>query len=756
MPNWFAIENNHDVINELEGSQDIVENQNIWVNGNDVEIVEADPNKDFIKNMGQEFKNKYWENFDIDKFNDIANNIIAELIKEFWADKSFEIFQQYWKESISNIIDNYYDIFSESRHIIICKDIIERHLKMKIKNKEEEWKNKEEEWKNKEENKIKEQEEERKTQEEEWKNKETIELQKEKLDGLYEKNISDKFKWSDEELITFQQKTIEDQSTKWVDIIGKLKEKAFDVETYFRYLFTAQKLIADNEAPIENKYKFVKTFNELNKSLDIDIQLEMEAYSVNEKRKLDINTFSTKRSISLVDVAEGERILDNKDFQKFKDSPNYNIENLNLGKNKKSILKLYSKDKKNLNQIMDYINDDWSINEQKIDEIIKNPNKKAETVENLNNQIKKSLEIYQQDLQEKTEQKIKERIVSNCVKSVASIFNQTTENMENFAKDFKIDSKNWINFDAENQEIYIKWDINWKHVGIYYNIQTWVVEMDDFMWYDTDENGWTYMIWKENGKREKLKFNLPKYSELLAQAKKIDLWEIIKKSDDITDYEKNLWSRLDNKISSEFKNQAILKYYVEKFNEKNIAEQSILEDVFSSRGNYDNSIINFDQKTIISKDLNTNWHDLMEVVFNTLEWNVNTNENKMDADNLRRFRDCISKFNMIINTNQVKNWLSWEPLLWLFDDNTMKDSATNFKNWWELNYLTFFNLISKWNWTDKTIDLDLFENVLNIIDKWDEIKWNTELSKYYDFNQKYEIFASNSIDTKYLKKIKDL
>ena len=81
MPNWFAIENNHDVINELEGSQEIVENQNIWVNGNDVEIVEADPNKDFIKNMGQEFKNKYWENFDIDKFNDIANNIIAELIK---------------------------------------------------------------------------------------------------------------------------------------------------------------------------------------------------------------------------------------------------------------------------------------------------------------------------------------------------------------------------------------------------------------------------------------------------------------------------------------------------------------------------------------------------------------------------------------------------------------------------------------------------------------------------------------------------
>jgi len=58
----------------------------------------------------------------------------------------------------------------------------------------------------------------------------------------------------------------------------------------------------------------------------------------------------------------------------------------------------------------------------------------------LNSQIKESLERYQQDLQVITEQKIKERIISNCVKSVSNIFNQTTENMENFAKDFKIDT----------------------------------------------------------------------------------------------------------------------------------------------------------------------------------------------------------------------------------------------------------------------------------------------------------------------------
>jgi len=106
MPNWLAIENSNNAPKELKNSK-ILENQNDWTDTYDTEVIEEDPKQNFIKNMGQEFKDKYWENFDIDKFNYIANNIIAELIKEFWADKGFEIFKTYWKESISNIIENY-------------------------------------------------------------------------------------------------------------------------------------------------------------------------------------------------------------------------------------------------------------------------------------------------------------------------------------------------------------------------------------------------------------------------------------------------------------------------------------------------------------------------------------------------------------------------------------------------------------------------------------------------------------------------
>jgi len=38
--------------------------------------------------------------------------------------------------------------------------------------------------------------------------------------------------------------------------------------------------------------------------LDIDIQLEMEAYFADQKKKFKIDTFAKKQSISLVDIAE--------------------------------------------------------------------------------------------------------------------------------------------------------------------------------------------------------------------------------------------------------------------------------------------------------------------------------------------------------------------------------------------------------------------------------------------------------------------
>ena len=67
-----------------------------------------------------------------------------------------------------------------------------------------------------------------------------------------------------------------------------------------------------------------------------------------------------------------------------------------------------------------------------------------------------------------------------------------------------------------------------------------------------------------------------------------------------------------------------------------------------------------------------------------------------------------------------------------------------------------FYLISKWEWENKVIDLNLFESILNIVDKKEEIKWNPELSKYHIFKDKYDKFASDFIDVHLSKKVKSL
>jgi hypothetical protein len=54
------------------------------------------------------------------------------------------------------------------------------------------------------------------------------------------------------------------------------------------------------------------------------------------------------------------------------------------------------------------------------------------------------------------------------------------------------------------------------------------------------------------------------------------------------------------------------------------------------------------------------------------------------------------------------------------------------------------------------IDLNLFESILNIVDKKEEIKWNPELSKYHIFKDKYDKFASDFIDVHLSKKVKSL
>jgi hypothetical protein len=51
---------------------------------------------------------------------------------------------------------------------------------------------------------------------------------------------------------------------------------------------------------------------------------------------------------------------------------------------------------------------------------------------------------------------------------------------------------------------------------------------------------------------------------------------------DLEDYKENTKSTLDDKISSNFENEEVNKFYIERFNEKNIAEQTVLKNIFDN------------------------------------------------------------------------------------------------------------------------------------------------------------------------------
>jgi hypothetical protein len=58
-------------------------------------------------------------------------------------------------------------------------------------------------------------------------------------------------------------------------------------------------------------------------------------------------------------------------------------------------------------------------------------------------------------------------------------------------------------------------------------------------------------------------------------------------------------------------------------------------------------------------------------------------------------------------------------------------------NQWEINYFQLFDLMSKWFGDEKIINLEVFDRVLNITEKKEEINDNPHLAWYNWFMDKY-------------------
>ena len=373
----------------------------------------------------------------------------------------------------------------------------------------------------------------------------------------------------------------------------------------------------------EKEKEFVAMFTELNQNLGIEIAIAIPI----TLKSMNPETYETKtvlRSISMKDAPNA--LLENKDAQGY---INNKVENSN---NFEDLSKYAIEEfKKAYPEYSDVVSEDWTIKDEKVKE--KNVNKAT---------LNQIIQDYIAQYKEKRKyilNMIHERALIGCFKGLTTYFDINSINQENFIKDIKLNINDDIT--VNNHELYVRWSIKWKNIWIYYNMDNWTVEMDDFLHKDGE---WNLFVWANHWIRETLAFTLPKYDDLVDQWWKIDFSGILKENDTETSINKKIQTTLDKTMDSSFKNENINKFIVWKHMEEYVAEQEILDHIFQNRltwANYDPNL-DFRQRDIkIEKSNNPNQHKLLSIINNTIEAQKTPN-------GLQRFRQAINKLDYFI------------------------------------------------------------------------------------------------------------
>ena len=532
-------------------------------------------------------------------------------------------------------------------------------------------------------------------------------------------------KWVDSQIWKFREETL--MSDPNITII--LDKNNVSQTVFSQYLFSYNKIQEKRnqwEILTENEEKFVEEFKNLIQNLGIEIAIAIPI-TLKSMKAETYETKTVRRSTSLKDATDSDAILDNKNIQKHIDNKAKEPKNLNLniGLSELSDLPRYAikKFKAKYSEYSDIVLDDWTINKEKE----KNVDKAT-----LDKIIKEYVAQYEEEKKKNILRKIHERAILGCFRGLMRYFDINSINQENFFEDikFNIDDDITVNKDELNKdELYVRWSIKWRNIWIYYNMDNWTVEMDDFL---AEDGEWNLFVWANHWKREKLAFTLPTYDDLVKEWWKIDFSDILKKNDTEKDIDEQIQKTLDKTMDSSFRNENINKFIVWKHMEEYVAEQEILDHIFQNRltwANYDPNL-DFRQRDIkIEKSNNPNQHKLLSIINNTIEAQKTPN-------GLQRFRQAINKLDYFIERAKSEN-KSEKTSCDLFNEFFSKDKMKDWSNFWKnnsgkMNYLIFFDIVRSWTWSsdwnnDSKIDLNLLEKVNLILENGGSLKDTNDL-----------------------------
>ncbi|MFZ2151410.1 MAG: hypothetical protein WAZ12_01025 [Candidatus Absconditicoccaceae bacterium] len=687
---------------------------------------------------------KKYPNIDSENFEQITKNISDKVSKENII--------KYFPNILDDLLTNDKDFLngeSNTISIIIIKELngyikIEKDKVTKSakeeKNKAKEEKNKAKEEKNKaKEEKNKAKEEKNKAKEEKNKTKEgqklNIENQQKTLSDLY-KTIPDTFK---------QENNKPDFDNFKNQNISKVKDKltgtSITLDEYLTHRYTAQQLYKSGET-IPNKYEFIKSFNQLNKLLDIDIQIPLiPEEKVNYKPLPDsLNDFQSKPDKILAldtiqdyikkspDTIQDTHIPDQDIIKLYSDGiPDAITEILSKNNLDPSLIKYF--DIENYDTKTGIL-DKKSIKEIPDDKLLNQLQQISQAVS------EKFIKQGKEEISKITNKIIKEKIMTSIFRGVSDFFDITNDNVENFANDFKLDFNQDLNF--ANNIVNIQGQINGSHIGLHYDLVLGKLSIDDVISFDPKNK--LYRIGKQSGSVLDIPIKLPKLKDFQDDALQFDYKNLAKESDNYDQYQSNLNKQLGSVFYGNFIHKELNQYYIRRLNEKNLAVQSglsyMLNNFRSSVG--PDSSFDFDglESSSFTEDLNSDHFRLIKMLDDSFDYYNRSND-------FLKIRNLFEKFNMLINSSKVKDGNASEKLIdILFNSAAMKTSASSWQsmgNNGNFNYLRFYDLIGKSRSGKNIIDINLLENVVDILGNGEQFSDKDNKKKFNSsFWNKYE------------------
>ncbi len=484
-----------------------------------------------------------------------------------------------------------------------------------------------------------------------------------------------------------------------------LEDAKLDVDAYANFIFTKE--THGEELKKENNTEFLDNLENLDKILP------KENTTMKETINPDHTNLIVENNGSLSKYTQESRKLNSiasPDLPKSKDFENFDKE-FDFYK------KLLTDEKK-----IQYLKD----NENIIKEYKKFFEKNQEDAKGMKGEdeykaytdIKAEIE---NNIQIRTKEIIKQRVMGTCITGLAKYFDTTTMNKENFASDFDINTQDGFNIqkgaakDNERSDdiLYINWNIKGNSVGFYYNLTNEDAQLksDDFLHLDKKSNAFSFS--KGSWGKNELGVKLPTINFLTNEAQTIinnDFTDGLKNAKSMGDFETTLKDKISEKLLTYYGQEALVKTRVERDVEKNIMTQKLQSTFFP--------------ETVLA-ELNKEGKDINKTtdkkVWKLLEIRDKSTEN-MRSDELRRFRSLTERLDPLITRIAKTPQENLEPKRQkLLKDMEQERRAVTYddKRW--AKTLNFFNKFSKNN----QMNLEDVEVFINGLEKKENIADNT-------------------------------